>query len=1053
MYQFISQVSAPFHPFGGAVDIIVVQQPDGTYKSSAWYVKFGKFQGVLKAKERIVTISVNDVQAGFHMYLDHKGEAFFLREVDDEVIGSGVGVFSPPTSGDDTDGGSSKKYEYGNGEITTVRSSSRRSRIMGLVFGTKSRKEEIQGVGVERTSSLESAEIAADLYDVKWSTNLPTSNVTVEEPDIGSQFKEDQGLANLVALENNFSKDVTATDLSERFEIHFDETYMLGTSVLDDTLETPPEISSNVCETEVAEPEVSSQLACAVTLDKDSPDDLNLSSDENFDKLHISSETFRYEETSLVVSARNGVMESHYTQLATSKSCESEELEVVCRKTTGKTPTEERILETAIDIFQSRSLKNDASDPSITGSIKRSLEEPFKVSGSCEHIGSDNLVHSLEEDSHVDCISSSHGSSDSLHQEENFLRGQNDNGLHSLLHIVDDHRKSSIENLFKRTTHSDGLPFNVSEEDQLLFGEIDDFKSNKGQHKSSDFTESLDIGNDPLVHMDNIKDLNESVILDHSPHLSPVVLSKERSPNTYEVLSEETTAKSSPMTIPGSRIFATEEVELKAESLPIFPSRIDSLETAHVLHPLSHSLDSHSEELRQELLQKDVLNFSISELGTKNQCKEDDRTIKDTDIWEELKTLSTKNIVEISLCKHLIYEGMGLESASQAFEAEKVDLNNYSSLGTELMKNENLIVRIGGRYFPWAAAASYMLEIVALGHDQIFEPEGMIDVGQVKKGVDGEPSSIDIPSGGNWRLWPFGRRRSTTMNPVQPVLDGTHDSISVNAFESLSDTSGSKTVPVDKIAKKKVKSIVPTSEQLQTLNLKDGRNVVTFTFSTEMLGKQQVDARIYLWKWNARIVVSDVDGTITRSDVLGQFMPLVGKDWSHIGVTHLFSAIKENGYQLLFLSARAISQAHLTRQFLFNLKQDGKALPDGPVVISPDGLFPSLFREVIRRAPHEFKISCLQDIRACFPPDSSPFYAGFGNRITDEISYLKLGISKGKIFTINARGEVAVNRRFDRKSYTSLHALVDSMFPPTSSVEQEDFNDLNYWRMRLMVIN
>jgi phosphatidate phosphatase PAH1 len=57
--------------------------------------------------------------------------------------------------------------------------------------------------------------------------------------------------------------------------------------------------------------------------------------------------------------------------------------------------------------------------------------------------------------------------------------------------------------------------------------------------------------------------------------------------------------------------------------------------------------------------------------------------------------------------------------------------------------------------------------------------------------------------------------------------------------------------------------------------------------------------------------------------------------------------VQENGYQLIFLSARAISQASVTRQFLVNLKQDGKALPDGPVVISPDGLFPSLFREGI----------------------------------------------------------------------------------------------------------
>ncbi|KAK7291120.1 hypothetical protein RIF29_06024 [Crotalaria pallida] len=250
---------------------------------------------------------------------------------------------------------------------------------------------------------------------------------------------------------------------------------------------------------------------------------------------------------------------------------------------------------------------------------------------------------------------------------------------------------------------------------------------------------------------------------------------------------------------------------------------------------------------------------------------------------------------------------------------------------------------------------------------------------------------------------------------------------------------------------KKLRAKTPSSEQLASLNLKEGRNIVTFSFSTAMLGTRQVDARIYLWKWNTRIVISDVDGTITRSDVLGQFMPLVGIDWSQTGVAHLFSAIQENGYQLLFLSARAISQAYHTRQFLFNLKQDGKVLPDGPVVISPDGLFPSLYREVILRAPHEFKIACLEDIRALFPPDCNPFYAGFGNRNTDEISYLKVGIPKGKIFIINPRGEIVVNRCLDTKSYASLHALVNGMFPPTNSSEQEDFNSWNYWKVPLLL--
>jgi len=50
-----------------------------------------------------------------------------------------------------------------------------------------------------------------------------------------------------------------------------------------------------------------------------------------------------------------------------------------------------------------------------------------------------------------------------------------------------------------------------------------------------------------------------------------------------------------------------------------------------------------------------------------------------------------------------------------------------------------------------------------------------------------------------------------------------------------------------------------------------------------------------------------------------------------------------------------------------------------------------------------FDSSILQEIRALFPPDHNPFYAGFGNRNTDEVSYLKVGIPKGKIFTINPK--------------------------------------------------
>ncbi|XP_019156349.1 PREDICTED: phosphatidate phosphatase PAH2-like [Ipomoea nil] len=303
-----------------------------------------------------------------------------------------------------------------------------------------------------------------------------------------------------------------------------------------------------------------------------------------------------------------------------------------------------------------------------------------------------------------------------------------------------------------------------------------------------------------------------------------------------------------------------------------------------------------------------------------------------------------------------------------------------------------------------------------------------------------------VPETDTKRTWPLALKRAKSSNPPRP---------SRNVIGNIGTKSlprgigGSVGEDLPKVNKKIVRALTPTSEQLASLNLKEGRNEIVFTFSTQMLGEQKVDAQIYLWKWDMRIVISDVDGTITRSDVLGQFMPLVGVDWSQTGVVHLFSAIKENGYQMLFLSARSISQAYVTRQFLVNLMQDGKGMPEGPVIISPDGLFPSLFREVVRRAPHEFKISCLEDIKALFPPDRNPFYAGFGNRDTDEISYLKVGIPKGKIFIINPKGEIIMNRHItNTKSYTSLQALVNGMFPDfTSSEQQEDFNSWNFWKL------
>ena len=126
-------------------------------------------------------------------------------------------------------------------------------------------------------------------------------------------------------------------------------------------------------------------------------------------------------------------------------------------------------------------------------------------------------------------------------------------------------------------------------------------------------------------------------------------------------------------------------------------------------------------------------------------------------------------------------------------------------------------------------------------------------------------------------------------------------------------------------------------------------------------------------------MISDIDGTITKSDVLGHILPAIGHDWAQSGVAQLFSKIRNNGYHIMYLSARAIGQSTITKDYLHSVKQGGVHLPDGPLFLNPDSLLHAFKREVIDRNPEEFKISCLKEIQSLFG-DKNPFFAGYGNR-------------------------------------------------------------------------
>jgi len=179
---------------------------------------------------------------------------------------------------------------------------------------------------------------------------------------------------------------------------------------------------------------------------------------------------------------------------------------------------------------------------------------------------------------------------------------------------------------------------------------------------------------------------------------------------------------------------------------------------------------------------------------------------------------------------------------------------------------------------------------------------------------------------------------------------------------------------------------------------------------------------------------------------------MIGRDWTHTGVAKLYRDITANGYNILYLTSRSVGQADTTRTYLNGVSQEGFKLPKGPVIMSPDRTIAALRREIYLRKPEVFKMACLRDILNLFNHKRDPFYAGFGNRLTDALSYRSVNIPSTRIFTINSNAEVSLDLLTLNKyknSYVTMRDVVDHFFPPVGLLVTgggEEFTDYNYWR-------
>uniref|UniRef100_M4AQN7 phosphatidate phosphatase n=1 Tax=Xiphophorus maculatus TaxID=8083 RepID=M4AQN7_XIPMA len=395
--------------------------------------------------------------------------------------------------------------------------------------------------------------------------------------------------------------------------------------------------------------------------------------------------------------------------------------------------------------------------------------------------------------------------------------------------------------------------------------------------------------------------------------------------------------------------------------------------------------------------------------------------------------------VTLSLCGGLTENA---EISKEKFVEHIITYHEFAE-NPAIIDNPNLVVKIGNRYYNWTLAAPLILSL------QAFQKN-------LPKATEEAWMKEKMPKkSGRWWFW--RKRADSSVKQVAGDTSSDEESKEVSAVscqERLQPADGHHPTPHTYR-----KSLRLSSDQIASLKLKEGPNDVTFSITTQYQGTCRCEGTIYLWNWDDKVIISDIDGTITKSDVFGQILPQLGKDWTHQGIAKLYHSVAENGYKFLYCSARAIGMADMTRGYLQWVNDGGIILPRGPLMLSPSSLFSAFHREVIEKKPEIFKIECLTDIKNLFQNNKQPFYAAFGNRANDVFAYKEVGVPLCRIFTVNPKGELIQEQtKGNKSSYGRLSELVEHVFPLLSKEQNEafvmpEFSSFCYWRQPLPEIN
>jgi len=229
-------------------------------------------------------------------------------------------------------------------------------------------------------------------------------------------------------------------------------------------------------------------------------------------------------------------------------------------------------------------------------------------------------------------------------------------------------------------------------------------------------------------------------------------------------------------------------------------------------------------------------------------------------------------------------------------------------------------------------------------------------------------------------------------------------------------------------------------EDLQELNLKPGENSARYVCPELNI---LFNFSVFLFNSTDKLIISDVDGTITKSDIKGHVLPKLGISAHHTGVVELFHKLHQRGYKIIYLTARPCAMDDGTKNYLFNTLQEANPptlptglyhLPPGPLLLSPTNFITGFITEVVTGRPDEMKTSLITKLWEIFKEQkeskiSETIVAAYGNKETDVKAYTNCGLPRERIYIVNTYGELRNEGSGVVSSYQQQASAIDSIFP------------------------